>query len=353
MSRPLRIEVEGGWYHVISRGIERREIFRDDSNRRDFLERLFSLTESHDMRVHAYCLMANHFHLQVETPRANLKDAMQRALSGYVVRFNLRHRRAGPLFQGRYRAILTGEQEWICEVNRYIHLNPVRLESLDLGKERQAEIRRGVEEAAPEALVGKRLELLRAYPWSSYRAYAGYMTGPAQLQKEEVLDCFEGRTQQQRRKSFRDYTESAIREGVENDGLLRHIRYGVLLGSQEWTAKLCHLLDGDRREQPALEPIRREAIGFELVTTAVAEEFGEPWDDLKNRRGHPARSLAIVLCRRHTALTLNEIGERCGGSDYAAVAQAQHRMETNLRNDTRLAAIANRITKRVMSYVET
>ena len=52
--------------------------------------------------VHSYCLMANHFHLQIQTPRANLKDAMQRLLSGYVVKFNLRHRRAGPLFQGRY-----------------------------------------------------------------------------------------------------------------------------------------------------------------------------------------------------------------------------------------------------------
>jgi putative transposase len=353
MSRPLRIEVEGGWYHVISRGIERREIFGDDSDRRDFLERLFALSDSHEVRVHAYCLMTNHFHLQLETPRANLKDTMQRALSGYVVRFNLRHHRAGPLFQGRYRAILAGEPDWICEVNRYIHLNPVRLESLDLGKQRQAEIRRGVEEPAPEAVVRKRLELLRAYPWSSYRAYAGYITGPAQLQKEEVLDCFEGRTQQQRRKSFRDYTESAIREGIENDELLEHIRYGVLLGSQEWTAKMRHLLEGDRREQPALEAIRREAIGFELVAAAVAEEFGEHWDDLKNRRGHPARSLAIVLCRRHTALKLNEIGERCGGSDYAAVSQAQHRMETKLRNDPRLTAIANRVTKRLMSYPKT
>jgi putative transposase len=159
MSRPLRIEVQGGWYHVISR--ERSEIFRDDSDRRDFLERLFNLTESHAVRVHAYCLMANHFHLQVETPRVNLKDAMQRALSGYVVRFNLRHRHAGPLFKGRYRAILASEQEWICEVNRYIHLNPVRLESLDLRKKRKAEIRCGVEEPAPEAVVRKRLELLR------------------------------------------------------------------------------------------------------------------------------------------------------------------------------------------------
>ena len=110
MSRPIRIEIEDGWYHVISRGIERRDIFRDDADRADFLERLFGLTESHALLVHGYCLMQNHFHLQVQTPQANLKDAMQRLLSGYAVCFNLRRRRAVPLFQGRYRAILAGEK---------------------------------------------------------------------------------------------------------------------------------------------------------------------------------------------------------------------------------------------------
>ena len=64
MSRPIRVEIEDGWYHVISRGLERRDIFRDDSDRHDFLERLFGLTESHALLVHAYCLMKNHFHLQ-------------------------------------------------------------------------------------------------------------------------------------------------------------------------------------------------------------------------------------------------------------------------------------------------
>jgi len=354
MSRPIRIEIEDGWYHVINRGIERRDIFRDDSDRRDFLERLFALTESHAVIVHGYCLLKNHFHLQVQTPVANLKDAMQRLLSGYAVRFNLRHRRAGPLFQGRYRAILAGEEDCITEVNRYIHLNPVRMESLDLGKQRQAEIRRGIEAPVDDALVRQRLEALREYPWSSYRAYAGYIKGPAQLQKADVLGCFEGGSQQQQKKAFRDYTESPIREGVEGDGLMERIRYGVLLGSQEWTAKMRVLLSGNEREQTALRAARKEATTFEQIATSIAREFGESWDSLKTRRGHPARSLAIVLSRRHTALTLHEIGERCGGSDYAAVAQACHRMETKLRTNASLAAIAKRIAKQLpMSYVET
>jgi hypothetical protein len=144
----------------------------------------------------------------------------------------------------------------------------VRLESLDLGKQRQAEIRRGIEDPADEELVRRRLELLRAYPWSSYRAYAGYIKGPNELEKADVLACFEGRSQQQQRKSFRDYTESAIREGIEGDPLLERGRYGLLLGSQEWTAKMRVLLRGDEREQRALGAARKEGIGFEDITAS-------------------------------------------------------------------------------------
>jgi REP element-mobilizing transposase RayT len=354
MARPLRVEVEGGWYHVISRGIERRSIFQDDADRRDFLERLFALMASHGVAVHAYCLMENHFHLQLQTPRANLKEAMQRLLSGYVVRFNLRHHRVGPLFQGRYRAILAGEGEWISEVNRYIHLNPVRLESLGLGKERQAQERRGVADAVGEAVVRERLNVLREYAWSSYRAYAGYCRGPGELQQTGVLGCFEGNTDEERRSALRDHTERAIREGVEGDTLLDRVRYGVLLGSEEWMGKMRGLLSGDAREQTAIRRARKEAAGFEEVSAAIARTYGQAWEMISVRRGHPARGLAIVLCRRHTALTLNEIGERLGGMDYAAVSQACHRMEQKMIKKLDLAATAELIAARLdMSYVET
>ena len=114
------------------------------------------------------------------------------------------------------------------------------------------------------------------------------------------------------------------------------------------------LLSGDEREQRGLAAARKEGIAFADIAASIAREFGGPWEDLKYRRGQPARSLAIVLSRRHTALTLREIGERRGGSDFAAVSQAQHRMKTKLRENMPLAAIAKRIAKHLpMSYVET
>ena len=105
------------------------------------------------------------------------------------------------------------------------------------------------------------------------------------------------------------------------------------------------MLRPDPESSQALQAARREAIGFETIVEAVAKEFGEPWEELSVRHGHPARALAIVLCRHHTSLTLSEIGARLGGSDYAAVSQAQKRMEKKLRHDPALAVSARRIAK--------
>jgi chromosomal replication initiation ATPase DnaA len=129
--------------------------------------------------------------------------------------------------------------------------------------------------------------------------------------------------------------------------MLKRVRYGVLPGSQEWTAKMRLPLSGDAREQRALAEAKKDAVEFEQIAAAIAREFGESWDHLKSRRGHPARSLAIVFSRRHIALTLLEIGKRCGGPDYAAIAQAQHRIETKLRHNARLAAVADRIARQL------
>ena len=343
MARPLRIEIEGGWHHVISRGIERRAVFLDDADRLDFLARLFALEASHGVEVHAYCLMENHFHLQLRTRRANLKAAMQRALSGYVVRFNRRYRRVGPLFQGRYRAILAGENEWITEVNRYIHLNPARLERFGLGKERQAQVRRGNADPALPETVKARLAALREFRWSSYRAYAGYLQPQEGLRTGEVLACFEGGSAAQRRAALRGFTEAAIREGVEGDDLMERVRCGALLGSEQWLGKLQRLLKGNAREQPQLGKLNREEVGFERIAQAVAAQFKEPWEELLVRRGHPARDLAVVLARKRTPLSLKEIGDSCGAMDYAAVHQACTRMRQRMASDRTLQRTADLI----------
>ena len=109
MARPLRIEVPGGRYHVTARGNERQRIFRDDADHFHFLELLSQCGERFGAKVHAYVLMDNHYHLLVETPEANLSRAMHWLNAGYCVWFNARHRRHGPLLQGRFGAPEEGD----------------------------------------------------------------------------------------------------------------------------------------------------------------------------------------------------------------------------------------------------
>ena len=146
MPRKLRIQYPGAIYHVINRGDQREDIFKDDEDRRRFLATLNQACEKTAWQVHAYCLMRNHFHLVVETPRPNLVSGMKWLLGVYTKRYNIRHKLCGHLFAGRYKALVVegsgnGYLRTVCD---YVHLNPVRANLL-----------------APD-------QPLESYPWSSY-----------------------------------------------------------------------------------------------------------------------------------------------------------------------------------------
>jgi REP element-mobilizing transposase RayT len=121
MSRKVRVEFEGAVYHVMARGNERKPTFRDDRDRERFWDALREATERFGLLVHAYCLMPNHYHLVIETLRANLNQAMGWLQTTYTMRFNRRHRRAGHLFQGRYKAQLVDAVEYGQWLVRYVH----------------------------------------------------------------------------------------------------------------------------------------------------------------------------------------------------------------------------------------
>jgi REP element-mobilizing transposase RayT len=132
MARKLRVEYEGAIYHVMNRGDRRETIFKDDPDRMLFLETLGQTCLKTDWQMHAWCLMGNHFHLVVETPKANLVAGMKWFLGTYTGRFNRRHKLFGHLFSGRYKALIvdgsgTGYLRTVCD---YVHLNPARAKLL-------------------------------------------------------------------------------------------------------------------------------------------------------------------------------------------------------------------------------
>jgi len=126
MARPLRVELEGGLYHVIVRGNERRNVFRDDADRRRYLARLVFYVEKLSFRLVAYCLMDNHVHLAIERGKVPLSRIMAGLQSSYTQYFNRRHDRSGHLFQGRYKAFLVEKDRYALALVRYIHENPVK-----------------------------------------------------------------------------------------------------------------------------------------------------------------------------------------------------------------------------------
>lgn len=126
MARPLRIAYPGAVYHVVNRGVEQRVIFADKTDYASFLTLLERLHASFGFRVHSYCLMPNHYHLYLETPQGDLPRLMQQLDGRYTQRFNRCHRRSGPLFLGRYKALLVDKEAYSLAVSRYIHLNPVK-----------------------------------------------------------------------------------------------------------------------------------------------------------------------------------------------------------------------------------
>jgi REP-associated tyrosine transposase len=124
MARPLRIEYSGAYYHVTSRGNERKAIFRDDTDRKTFLGLVERAAEEFHLRLHGYVLMNNHYHLLLETRKGGLNRALRFLNGVYSQAFNRRHHRIGHLFQGRYKAILVDKESYLLELSRYLHLNP-------------------------------------------------------------------------------------------------------------------------------------------------------------------------------------------------------------------------------------
>ena len=211
MARPLRIVRARAWYHITGRGNERRIIYRTDHDRRQFLDVLGEMVELFRVRLHAYVLMENHYHLLMQLSEANLSRAVHWLNVSYSVWFNRRHARAGHLFQGRFKSVLVSPEEWALSLSRYIHLNPVRVGRLGLSKSDRQRARVGPPDVK---LFQQRIGCLREQRWSSYRAYIGLAAKPSWLECEEVLKLGGGRVEE-RGANYRRYVESAVREGIE------------------------------------------------------------------------------------------------------------------------------------------
>jgi len=195
MARSLRIQYEGARYHVINRGNYRNDIYATEGAARSFLATVIEAVHRYGWRLHAYVIMRNHYHLAIETPRANLTDGMRWLQSTAAARFNRYRKEHGHVFQGRYKALVLEDVAALCRVVDYIHLNPVRAGAVpakQVGQHRWSSLRALVEKKRPEGLVCD--EWLEVRGWkdnasgiASYLEYLQDIGMDEKLQKQQGI----------------------------------------------------------------------------------------------------------------------------------------------------------------------
>ncbi len=302
MARPIRIEYEDAVYHVTARGNERRAIFRDDSDRELFLRAAGQACARFGTVVHAYCLMPNHYHLIVRTPRANLSRAIGWLQTAYTIRFNRRHRRTGHLVQGRFKAHLVEADGYAKTLVQYIHLNPVRP--------------RGKRAVVPPERRGR----LNRYPWSSHRAYAGRCVPPEWLSLD-WLSYWGGTVCE----AQREYTRSmAAMFGVKAVSPFKDLRGGLVLGGDGLWERVRGLLD----DREGHEEIRWRTHADEH---SVRRQVGEM---LTNETEARVRIWMRVQLGGERAA---DLARELGYSDGSGILRVIQRLERQAGKDTSLA----------------
>ena len=277
MPRGPRLDIPGLLHHVIVRGVERRKIFLDDEDREAFRKRFVCLLEATGTECLAWCLLPNHFHLLLRTHQTPLATFMRRLLTGYAVTFNLRHRRAGHLFQNRYKSIVCEEEEYLLELVRYVHLNPLR------------------------AKLVPDMEALDRYCWSGHSVLMGKGALGGQS-VEEILGRF-GRTVREGRKRYREFVAAGVRQGRREElvggGLRRSLAMRGrgekreayderVLGSGEFVERL--------RQDEELRERLRPAVSLEELVARVACRWGlEPRQVLRRSTARAVADARAVV----------------------------------------------------------
>lgn len=260
MPRQARLDIPGMIHHVMSRGIEGRDIFCDDEEKEGFLKRLADeVNRPEGPRLYAWALMSNHFHLLLRPGESLLSPIMRRLMTGHAVTYNKRHKRKGHLFQNRYKSIVVEEEPYFLELVRYIHLNPVR------------------------AGIVRNLEDLAIYPYTGHSVILGRRENPSQ-DVEAVLERFSDK-KQAAVKGYRDFVaagfEQGRREELRGGGLIRSMG-GIsaflsrtdeegeafderILGSGEFVESVLREREGGRN---------RQAPGVDEILTQISEESG-------------------------------------------------------------------------------
>ena len=272
MARPLRLSFPGAVYHVTSRGNARHDIVADDRDRSQWLSLLAHVVDRYGWLCHAYCLMDNHYHLVIETPKPNLSIGMRQLNGRYTQAYNRRHEQVGHVFQGRFTAILVEKDAHLLELCRYVVMNPVR---------------------------AKIVSHPRLWVWSSYRATVGETKAPGWLTTDWILSQFgqRGGPAQARYRTF-------VAEGRGGPAPWEQLTGQIYLGSEKFVAQ--HqpnrvIRDIPRRQtqaqRPSLETLFERKGDLEKTIHQAYRQYGYRLADIADHLGVHAATVSRRLKR--------------------------------------------------------
>jgi len=320
MSRPLRIQYPNAWYHVMSKGRRGDIVFLEEKDYLDFINLLKEVSDMWKVRIGAYCLMSNHYHLLIQTPDANLSRCMRHINGVYTQRFNRYHNCDGQLFRGRYKSILVGGDSYLLELVRYIHRNPLR-----------------------GGLVNK----LGRYRWSSHRAFLSSSKKWDWLYKEYFLSLFSG-NKSKRRVVYLNFVSKVDAEKIERIFSLKKLP--SVLGSEgfiDWVKKKYYKV----KVHEEIPESRMLAPGVEKIKNMVCNSYRIDVDDLimiKRGIANEPRSVAIYLVRRFTGETLKKIGQEFNISKYSSVSSVVERVKIRISKDKKLKKRVEGLERKLM-----
>ena len=314
MARALRIQFEGALYHITCRGNEKRDIFKDDSDRVRFLDTLKLSLNNYQVLLYCYVLMQNHYHLLVETPHGNISEVMRHFNITYTSYYNRRHNRVGHLYQGRYKSILVDKESYLTILSRYIHLNPIRVKQL-IGRPAKQKQR-----------------YLKQYPWSSLLGYIDEDKKTPLIDYSLILAEYGGDNPDGRMNYWKEISRD-ITDGLEVKDKV--VGQSVLGGDEfvKWVKNTYANKVTNQREIPSLRGILRYRSKDEVLKV-ISNETDRTEKEIIKEKG-PLRQIAMELLFRYGGLKGVEIA-RLMDLDYSTVSRERKRLRERLEKDAGL-----------------
>ncbi len=309
MARPLRIEYPNAWYHVMNRGRRGENIFSDKTDFEIFLGILQESSELFGCRVAAFCLMSNHYHLLLQTPLGNLSRVMRHVNGLYTQRYNRRQKVDGQLFRGRYKSLLVEEDSHLVELLRYIHRNPVR-----------AHICKSVSD----------------YRWSSHHVYVSTAKKWDWLYTDFLLKMFSETLD----KAITEYEKFVQREESEEIiDFFKKKNFPSILGSRNFVelVKAKYYRKKKHDEVPQSKDLAPTIIEIKKVVGLCYKIDIKELEEVTRGQEKEPRNVAIYLARKHSGLSLAEIGKEFGCIKYSTVSNVVRRIENKLAENNQLS----------------